>query len=239
MEAIDDQTFEDQLLSETDAYLNRVEDCVFQLQTLLDQYVAESSYKGVVDLISEIESDCDQLNRRISALISNSNARKLGIKLTRLHVNSRPTIQLYQLLDEIANAVEQFAEEIDAISPPIDEPCLDRLREMADIAIRTMTVLKEAVTDYVRVLCQPDTAITLTAEIGRIRTAESRCDKLRTEVIATAFSDGPSPTALVYRELALLLDQVVDTMEDVTDQMILIIGNQSWIEIESEESEAA
>lgn len=46
---------------------------------LLDRYTADGPYRRIVDRIGELESDYDEVNRRISALVSNADAADLGI----------------------------------------------------------------------------------------------------------------------------------------------------------------
>lgn len=60
---------------------------------------------------------------------------------------------------------------------------------------------------------------------------ESECDGLRNKVVATAF-DGGVPAPLVYRELAVLLDGLVNGIEDVTDQIVWIAGRESGVSID-------
>lgn len=224
--------FEDQLVSQTTTYLDQIDECVGQLPGLLDQYAAHEPYQPTVDRIRALETVGDETHRHISALISNASVEDLGIRLPQVHFNAGPTITVYQHFDEIANAAEQFAEELAAIAPPRVPKCFDPLREMADCAVQTMPALRRAVIGFIGSLCSPYQTITIAEEIHEIRMAESTCDGLRNEVIATAFDSDSSATPLIYRELAVRLDTILDRMEDVTDQLIWIAGNQSWIDVE-------
>lgn len=223
--------FEERLAAQTTACLEQVDECVAALPRLLDRYAAGESYRRTVDRIREAESDCDGTIRRISTVVSNADVEELGLGLTHLHLNAGATISLYQRLDEVANAAEQFAEELAAIDPPRSAAALDHLREMAETARRTAPVLARAVTGYTEALCDPYASAALGDEIGRIRAAESDCDDLRNRAIAAAFADdAPAPT--VYRELAHMLDAVVDAMEDVADRIVWITGTESWVEVD-------
>ncbi|MFB6171717.1 MAG: DUF47 domain-containing protein [Haloarculaceae archaeon] len=238
MPVADSAQFEARIVSQTETYLDQVEACVTEVPRLLEAYADRGPYRQTADRIAEAESDCDRTQREIGGLIANADATDLGIRLTRLHLNSGPTIELYQLLDEIANAAERFAEELVAIGPQRSLACLDRLREMAECAARTVPHLRRAVAEFVRVLCDPGRTGSVVEEVTRIRAAESDCDRTRNDLLAAAF-DGATTEPLVYREFALLLDGLVDTMEDVTDQLLLITGNQSWIAIEPERDRPA
>jgi hypothetical protein len=224
--------FEQRLASVTARFLDQLEACVGSLPVLLDRYAAGEPIESVVESISERESDCDRTNREFSRLISGSSVRDLGIRLTRVHLHSGQIIELYQLLDEIADHLEQFATELAAIDPPRQEQCVAGLREMADHCVAGMAVLSNAVDQYVRALCQPAESLSITEQIARIRELESESDRLRDVIIADAFREGPTATSMVYFQLATRLNTVLDTIEDVTDQMLLVTGNQDWIEIE-------
>jgi len=203
---------------------------VAALPRLVDQYAAEEPYRRTVDRICEVESDCDGANRRLGTLLSNAAVEDLGLRLTHVHLNAGATIDLYRRLDDVADA-EQFAQELAAIEPPRSVACLDLLREMAEVARRTVPVLAGVLTDYVESLCDPYESATIGEGIARVRRAESECDDLRNEVIATAFA-GDVPVPMVYREFAHLLDAVVDAMEDVADRIVRTTGSESWVEVD-------
>jgi uncharacterized protein Yka (UPF0111/DUF47 family) len=225
-------SFERQLTDLTTTYLDHLQECVEQTSDLLRRYADEEPVDQIADHVSDLESDCDRTNREISALISGSSVETLGIRLTRVHLHSGQIIGLYQLLDEVANLVEQFSEELVAIRPPRSTVCLDGLQEMAACCVTAMDALVAAVDDYVRALCEPTCSLSISDSVTEIRSIESDGDRIRNQILTSAFQDGPSSTALVYLELATCLDSAIDTMEDVTDQMLLLTGNQDWIDIE-------
>lgn len=222
----------DTLEQQTTAYFDQLEDGLGLLPRLLRQYADDETYRDTADRIRELESDCDRTNRDISSLISNSTGEQIGLRNVRIHLNPGHIIVLYQTLDEIVNKAEQFAEELVAISPPrADEP-LGLLTEMAEKTVATISTLRNAITEYVTVLLHPEQSTSIADDVARIRAVESECDKLRNEIIATVFDSENVANPLVYRELALLMDEIVDTMEDVTDQLIFITGNRQWLDIE-------
>jgi uncharacterized protein Yka (UPF0111/DUF47 family) len=227
-------TFEQRLASLTAAFLDQLEACVEQVPRLLDRYADGESTEEIVEELGTRESECDRTNRTVRRLIAGSNVEELGIRLTSVHLHSGQIIELYQRLDEIANHLEQFATELAAIDPPRQTSCLAGLGEMAEHCVAGMAVLSRAVRQYVRALCEPTASLSITTQVARIRELESESDRVRDRIIASAFQDGPTATSLVYFQLATRLDAVVDTMEDVTDQMLLVTGNQDWIEIEPE-----
>lgn len=232
MATVEDGTFEDRFVSQTTSYLDRLEACVTLLPELLERYGDGEPYQQTVERICDLESDCDARNRHISALIADADVEQLGIRLTRIHLHSGQIIELYGLLDEIANTAEQFAEELVAIDPrPAARP-LEVLAEMAAKIVSTTTHLHRAVETYVHALCHPNEPTAIVDAVQQVRDAETDGDALRNEVLATAFDDAAIENPLVYREFALLLDSILDAMEDVTDKMIFISGNQSWIDVE-------
>lgn len=231
MAATTSDQLDDALRTDTIRFLDSIEACVDALPDLLERYADGDDVTDLVDEIRAHESDCDDAARHLGALIVNADASDLGIRLTRVHLHSGRTIGLFQRLDEIPNTVEQLAEELAAIAPAPAPECLAILAEMASIARDALIALRNAVVGYVEMLCDPTETHSIAADVEEIRALESDVDRLRNDAITAAFRlDGRD--ALVYRELALLVDAVVDTMEDVTDHMILIAGNRSWIELE-------
>lgn len=71
-----------------------------------------------------------------------------------------------------------------------------------------------------------------------VREAESRCDALRNDVIETAFADESVTRPLLYRESALRFGTLVDTMEDVVDQLVLVSSNEPWLETDLDHEKA-
>ncbi|MFB6136845.1 MAG: DUF47 domain-containing protein [Halobacteriaceae archaeon] len=227
-----DTAFGDRIVSETVTYLAEVEACVGELPGLCSAYAEDGAYRAAADRVAERESACDRANRQIGGLVANASAREVGIRLTRVHLNAGETIELYQRLDAVANAAERFASDLVATSPPRSAACLVTLRALADRAAETVQMLVHVVDEFVRALVDADRTASLATEVAAVRTAESECDRLRDAVVATAFDDGPTPAALCYRDLAAGLDETVDAMEDVTDQLLLLTGNQPWIDLE-------
>jgi hypothetical protein len=231
MTASEAESFDEVLRTETTRFLDTIDACVEALPDLLEAYGADGTVDARVEAIREAESDCDRAARRISSHIANADAAELGIRLTRVHLHAGNTIGLFQQLDEIPNTVEQIAEELEAIAPEPAPRVLVILREMATIASDAIIALRNAVIGYVDILCETDAQRSIAADVTEIRALESDVDRLRNDAITAAFQiEGRD--ALVYREIALLLDALVDTMEDVTDHMILTAGNRSWIDLE-------
>lgn len=232
MASTDREPIGDKFAQQTTVYLDQLEECLELLPQLLRQYAEDGAYREVADQIRELESDCDKANRDISALISNSTGEQIGLRNVRIHLNPGGVIVLYQTIDKIVNTAEQFAEELVGITPSrMDEP-LVLLTEMAEKAVMTVSALRNAIMGYVNALLHPEQSISIADDVLQIRAIESECDKLRNEIIATVFDGEAGTTSLVYRELALLMDELVDSVEDVTDQLIFITGNRQWIDIE-------
>lgn len=230
MPVADDARFEDQFVSRSRTYVEQLVECVSLLPELLRAYAAGGDHRDVADRMAALESEGDRTHRSVSSLLADASVDEMGLQLTRLHLQTGQVLELYRRLDEIANGAEQFAEELVAMEPPWRDGALGPLETLAESAVEAIGVLRETVVDYVEALCDPERAIDLGDRIGRIRRLESDCDRLRTECIEAAFG-GDVDRPLVYRHLAVLLDDVVDAMEDVTDQMIFVTGNLPSIDV--------
>jgi uncharacterized protein Yka (UPF0111/DUF47 family) len=223
----------DRIVAGTEQYVSRVEACVTLVPELLEGYVEGGPYRATAERIRTLESECDHAGRRVSAAITTASAEQVGLRNSRVHINSPQVVSLFQTLDEVANAAEQVAEELLTVRPPTGAP-FDRLREMADRATEAMAALAGAVVAFVRALCDPADSVTLVDEVEAVRESESACDRLRNDAVATAFDDAPAAEALLYREFALLLDGLLDAMEDVTDRIVLISSNESWVRTQAD-----
>ncbi|OYR81898.1 hypothetical protein DJ84_11850, partial [Halorubrum ezzemoulense] len=102
-------------------------------------------------------------------------------------------------------------------------------REMADRIAEMTDVLADVVEGFVRGLARADATETLAEGIESIRALESECDDLRNDAIETAFADGSIDQPLVYRELAILLDELANTIEDLTDRIVVIASKEPGI----------
>ncbi|QHS16294.1 DUF47 family protein [haloarchaeon 3A1-DGR] len=236
MAAEPERRFDDRIVSRTETYLDRIDECVRLLSDLVDAYVDggadDPTVRDLVDAITTHESDCDRLKRDISAQITNADARDIGLRNARIHLNSPHVLDLYQRLDEIPNAIERLAEELVTIAPPREAATFDRYAEMARCAERAMDALADAVACYVRLLRSPSRSDSVAAEIATVRGAESSVDELRNAVIETAFADDVIHGAFVSRTFALRFDEVLDAMEDVTDTLVVASSTESWITTE-------
>lgn len=235
----DSDTLEDRLVTQTTTCLDQVGECVECLPPLVEQYAADEHYQSTADQISAVESRCDRTNREISSLVADADVRDLGIRLTRVHLHSRQTIELFHLVDDVANAAEQFADELVATAPERRPEELDLLREMAATAVDAMDSFRRLVTAFVKVVSAPECEAVVVNEVATIRDAESTCDDLRNELVHSAFASEGVRTPFLYRELALQLDEIVDLMEDVTDLLIRVTGNDISIELEPESAPSA
>jgi len=221
-------TFGEELESQTETYLDRLADCVSLLPELLDQYQNGGDYRETFEEIQEIESECDRLNRNINGTITNAGPGDIGLLNSRVHFNTSSLISFYGQLDVIANLTERIAQELLMIQPAHDNECFQRMAEMADSAAAGMAPLVDVVGRFIHSLSTTDESDTLTEEINAVRRMESECDDLRNAIITTAF-DGDVDDPLLYREFAIMLDKLANTMEDVTDQVIVIASNEPGI----------
>lgn len=232
MAATPEASFADRVVTETEAYTGDVVECVRLVSELLEAYTAGGAYEETAAEIGRLETDCDRRNRRITGLITNATVEEIGLRNTRLHINSSQIIDLYQRLDRVANAAERIADELVAIDPARTERYVHYFGEMTDCATTAAAALERAVTEFVRLLCVPTESGSVAGAIRTVRDAESRCDGIRNDAIATAFTDQSVARALLYRELIHLFDSLVDAVEDVTDQLVLVSSSESGIETE-------
>lgn len=228
----DSGSFDRRLETLTETFVERVADCLEYLPALVDRYADGEPYVEDVQRVQALESECDRTYREVSALVATATERDLGIRLTGVYLNRDQLLELFRRLDEVANATERFASDLAAIEPPRLEAPLDGLREMAELATEGMQYLENAVTDLVRALCNPDEVAPVADVVESIRRTESAVDELRDGVVSVAFERESHAVALVYRELALLLDGVLDAMEDTTDLMFVVDGDSREIDFE-------
>lgn len=231
-------TVGERVVSGTEQYVSRVEGCVTLVPELLERYVGGGPYRETVERVRTLESECDSAGRRVCAAITTASAEEVGLRNSRVHINAPQVVALFQTLDRVANAAEQVAEELLTVRPPAGGP-FARLRKMADRATEAMAALAEAVVAFARALCDPAGSVTLVEEVRAVREAESTCDRLRNDAVATAFDELPTAEALLYREFALLLDSLLDAMEDVTDRLVLISSNEGWVRSQADQGPAA
>lgn len=234
MPAHTEATFEDRLVSLTETYLDQLERCVGLLPELVAAYATgeDDEFEERLGRVRQLESDCDESARAVTSLVANADVRDIGIRLTHVHLHAGQTIELYHSLDEVANAAERFAEDLAATQPPRVPALLDAFEAMGKRASEAFAAMREAVTSYLGVLRAPDAAVDITDAVDSVRAAESDCDRLRNEAVATAFSDHEDAYPVVYREQAWLLDGVVDAMEDVTDCIVRVSGSEAGVEVE-------
>lgn len=223
--------FERRLDSLTTRFVERIATCLERLSELVSLYSNGEPYDQCVRRIRDLESECDRTYRSVAAHVSTANVRDLGIRLTGIHLNRNQLLHLFDHLDEIANGAERFASDLDAIAPRRVDDCFEGLQDMITSARAGIRFLEEIVPGFVQSLIDPDEEMSIVEVVGPVRRIESHVDELRDEVIATAFESEPLAVALVYREMALQLDGVVDTMEDVTDQMLLVGGDSQVMDL--------
>lgn len=228
MEREEGVSFERQLDSLTTRFVEQVGTCLDRLAELLTLYSSGEPYARCVDQIRALESECDSTYRSVTTHVSTVRADDFEIRLTGIYLHREQLLGLFTHLDEIANAAERFASDLQAIEPARVDDCLADLEEMVASTRAGVRFLEDAVPAFVRSLTDPAESLSFAETVGPARRIESHVDELRDEVIATAFEREPPTTALVYRELALLLDSLADAVEDVTDRMVLV-GDDSRV----------
>jgi len=224
--------FSETLESQTETYLDQLTLCSTYLPDLLDAYASDGETAQVVEQIESTESECDDIRRSITALIANADSQDIGLLSTRIKFNQSALLNFYKDLDIIANHTERIAQELTMIQPSPAVESYDQLREMAAIIVEMTEELSGVVVRFIRSLARTNSSATLTDSIERIRDFESQCVTLRNDVIRSAFErDMQQP--LVYREFAVLLDELANTIEDLTDQITVISSAEPGIVTEA------
>lgn len=230
MEPEEREPFTHRLESSTTRFVDRIATCLDQLAELVSLYVDGEPIAECVRRVRDLESECDDVYRSVATHVSTVEVRELGIRLTGIHLNRDQLLGLFATLDEIANGAERFASDLEAIEPPAVDDCLDGLAEMIATARAGLRFLTDAIPAFIRSLTDQGRRVTSNEIVGPVRRIESHADDLRDEVIKAAFERETGAVALVYRELALLLDGVIDAMEDATDRMLLIGGDSQVVD---------
>ncbi|WP_418286149.1 DUF47 domain-containing protein [Halorubrum sp. DTA46] len=231
-----DDDFGERLEAQTAAYLDRIGDCVALLPQALDEYANDGSYRETVAEIAAIESECDDRVRTITGTITNAGPDDIGLLNTRINFNESALLDFYTELDVVPNHTERIVQEVLMMQPDAGVDSFRDMREMADLIVEMTAVLGDVVERFVHGLARSDATETLTAGIESIRDSESACDELRNDAIETAFADGAIDQPLVYRELAILLDELANTIEDLTDRMVVIASKEPGIVTEADPS---
>ncbi|QAU13904.1 DUF47 family protein [Halorubrum sp. BOL3-1] len=229
-----DAGFGARLESRTETYLDRIDDCVALLPRALDEYAEDGPFRETVDEIAAVESECDELVRDLRALITDAGPDDIGLLNTRINFNESALLDFYNELDVVANHTERTAQEVTMMRPDAGVDSFDDMREMATRIVEMVALLGDVVERFVRGLARADAAETLTEGIEAIRDLESECDDLRNDAIETAFADDETGQPLVYRELAILLDELANTVEDLTDRMVVIASKEPGIVAEAD-----
>ncbi|SNR47622.1 DUF47 domain-containing protein [Halorubrum vacuolatum] len=221
--------FGERLETLTETYVERLEACAALLPELCERYASDGDYSGTLARIESLESEADDLVREITAMITDAGADDIGLLNTRINFNQSALLDLYGDLDIVANHTERIAQEVVMTRPDPEREPFARLREMGEEVVAMAETLADVVVRFVRGLARADTSENITDGIESIRAAESRCDTLRNAAIEAAFEDGATAEALLQRELAILLDELANAMEDLTDAMVIIASKEPGV----------
>ena len=224
-----DADFGERLEATSVTYLDRIDDCVALLPRALDEYASGGDYRETVDEIATIESECDELVRGITGTITNAGPDDIGLLNTRINFNESALLDFYKELDVVPNHTERIVQEVVMMRPDADGDPFRDMRELATRIVEMTAVLGDVVEGFVHGLARSDATETLTEGIESIRALEGECDGLRNDAIETAFADDAIGEPLVYRELAILLDELANTIEDLTDRIVVIASKEPGI----------
>ncbi|MGQ3328147.1 DUF47 domain-containing protein [Halorubrum sp. FL23] len=224
-----DASFGERLETQTVAYLDQIDDCVALLPRALDEYASDDEFRETVDEIAALESECDDRVREIRGTITDAGPDDIGLLNTRINFNESALLDFYNELDVVPNHTERIAQEIAMMRPDAAVPPFRDMREMATRIAEMTVILGDVVEGFVRGLARSDATATLTEGIARIRALESECDELRNAAIESAFAEDAVDQPLVYREIAILLDELANTIEDLTDRIVVIASKEPGI----------
>jgi len=231
------QDFEELLFEQAMSYIQHIADCLALVPRFIQEYqdTSTSEYQQTAEQISRLESECDLENRKLSALIATASNEDIQTTLTHSSLSSGQLIELIQQLDEIANSAEQFARRLVVVDLSLPKGYLGGLKRLATYAKDAMSPLQAVFTRFIRVFCLHENLIDVEHEVTKIRQIEKQSDLIRDEQIASLYSAQAGPETLVFgMDLLTALDSVTDNIEDVTDRLCYISGDQQWIEIEPE-----
>jgi len=225
-----DADFGERLEAQTATYLDRIDDCVALLPQAFDEYASGGPYRETVDEIAALESECDD---QVRGDHGRHHQRRPGRHWPVEHPDQLQRVRaarlFYKELDVVPNHTERIVQEVAMMRPDADTDSFRDMREMADRITKMTAVLGDVVERFVRGLARSDATETLTEGIEAIRDLESECDDLRNDAIETAFADTDIDQPLVYRELAILLDELANTIEDLTDRIVVIASKEPGI----------
>ncbi|TKX52737.1 DUF47 domain-containing protein, partial [Halorubrum sp. SS7] len=136
-----DADFGERLETRTVAYLDRIDDCAALLPRALDEYAADGAYGETVDEIVAIESECDDLVRGLTALITDAGPDDIGLLNTRINFNESALLDFYNELDVVANHTERIVQEVAMMRPDAGAEPFGDMREMAERIAEMVAVL--------------------------------------------------------------------------------------------------
>jgi uncharacterized protein Yka (UPF0111/DUF47 family) len=197
----------------TATYLTAVADCLVALPQALAVY-GDARFADAAAELGRRESVCDDHRRRLCGAVGRARP-----EFSALYLRGAELTELFTMVDAVPDAAETFVRDLDAMSPTLAEPTVDRLADIAALACEATALLTEAIEAYVRALVTDDDAPAIADAVDRIRDLESQCDQYRDELVARAFERRSTADALVVRELVRSLDAVPDAIEDAADQL--------------------
>ncbi|WP_132059988.1 DUF47 domain-containing protein [Halorussus amylolyticus] len=203
----------------TATYLDRVTDCTALLPDALDAYETDPpEFENAVERIAACESACDDALRDLRALLGES----APPNYTDVYLRADEVARLYAAIDAVPNRVERFGRELDAMNPTLSEDCRVAFHEMATLTHHATVELTDTTTAYVESLVTEGETASVAESVADISAAESECDRLKYESLASAFDSRPPADALVVRELVVTLDAAMDAVEDAGDQLLFM-----------------
>ena len=153
------------LESQTETYLGKLTECTDLLPTVLTAYADGEEYAATTTRIEEIESECDQLRRDITASIANADSKEIGLLNTPINLNQSALLDFYKQLDVVANHTERIAQELGMVQPEPANDSYDQIQEMAALIVEMQEVLSDCVARFSTRLASNKSTERLVAEI--------------------------------------------------------------------------
>jgi len=192
-------------------YLDRVEDCVGTIPRFFEDHGSAVQGKRVAEAVSA-ESDCDAMVSSLRKDITHTEKPEpVG-----LYIKTEAVLRFLGTTDEVANSAEDAVRLAYVTDTGLPREVGGMLAEMGELAVTATSALSEATLEVFCSLEQPG-SVDVSEEVGRVRDAESDCDRLKYDAVEAAFGELPAGEASVAKDIALCLDEVPNNAEDAAD----------------------
>jgi len=211
----------DELVAKTGVYLHHVTESTDDLAAALDAYgTDEDAFDTAVSRLVAVESACDRTLHELRRTV----ASEIDPSFSGAYLRKTDLLELYTRVDRIPTELERFARQLRAMSPSLTDAHLSTFTAMTDHVGGAVETLTTAISSFVERLIEGGSGGDPAATVERVAELESTCDQLKYDALSAAFAEGPSPQALVVRELLVCLDGAMNAVEDAADHLLFASG---------------